>query len=172
MSRKKANKEVPIRTKVMKEFGVDIPETAKLIFDWALRGDRKKPMLSFGVSSLPPSVNHMYEMRGRRRYLTQEALDFRQLVQIAIGAGRFGWKPAGAVMSLIFLESPHWITKKHTIRDMDGDNRVKPLFDAIQITTGVKDYTNWEFHCYKLASSKIRTSVYLFDVGDLVEWYP
>ncbi len=75
-------------------------------------------------------------------------------------------------MVLIFLQSPFWLTKKDTMRDMDGDNRVKALLDAVQEATGVRDYTNWEFHCYKAASSTIRTTAYFFDLGDVVQWFP
>lgn len=75
-------------------------------------------------------------------------------------------------MAMIFYQSPHWLTKRDTIRDMDGDNRVKALFDAIQETTNVRDCTNWEFHCYKVASGITRTTVYLFDLGDVIQFYP
>ncbi len=74
-------------------------------------------------------------------------------------------------MAMVFLQSPHWITQKHTMRDMDGDNRLKPLFDAIECCTGQRDNANWQHHCYKLASNIERTTVYLFDLGDLIEYY-
>lgn len=164
--------ELTIRTRVGREFGVDMPPTACVLLGSLLGQARPLPAISFAVGALPPTINHMYTQVGHRRVLSVEAQTFRQLVTIGIGAKRFDWKPAGLVASLIFLASPHWITKKHTLRDMDGDNRIKPLFDAIQATTGVRDCTNWEFHCWKLASAKVQTIVYLFDLGDIVEWYP
>ena len=72
---------------------------------------------------------------------------------------------------MIFLESPHWITQKYTVREMDGDNRIKPTLDAIKNATGVPDETNWEYHVWKIASKQVRTTVFLFDLGDLVDFY-
>lgn len=171
MSRRESE-ELQIRTRVVRSFGMDMPMTASILMSSLMSRSRHLPMLSFAVGALPPTINHMYTQVGHRRVLSVEAQNFRQLVTVAIGAKRFNWKPVGLVAPLIFMASPHWITKKHTLRDMDGDNRVKPLFDAIQATTGVRDCTNWEHHCWKLASAKIQTIVYLFDLGDIVEWYP
>lgn len=162
-----------VRTRIVKEFGVDMPPTARALFALLSSAPRPLPSLSFAVPSLPPTVNHMYVQgaRGGRR-LSQETLDFRQLTAIAIGAQRFTWRPTGAVTALVFYLSPHWVTKRHELRDMDADNRLKPLFDAVQEATGVPDYTNWEIHCYKVASSVTRTVVYLLDLGDLIDVYP
>lgn len=155
----------------MREFGVDVPPTARLIFDWAFGEEQRgRNSLSFSVAELPPTLNHMYQQVGHRRVLADETRVFREMVAYAIGGRRRGWSPS-QVMALIFFESPYWLTKKNTMRDADGDNRVKPLFDAIQHCVDVPDYTNWEFHAYKLASSRVKTSVYLFDLGDIVDWY-
>lgn len=81
------------------------------------------------------------------------------------------FKCKGSAAALIFLETPHWITKKHTVAEMDADNRIKPTLDAVKNATGVPDETNWEVHVWKIASNQIRTTVYLFDTGDLVDYY-
>lgn len=162
-----------VRTRIMRDFGVDMPATARAIFGVLLAAPRPLTTMSLAVASLPPTVNHMYVTgaRGQRR-LSQETLDFRELVALAVGSRRFTWKPTGAVTAVAFFLSPHWVTKRHELRDMDVDNRLKPLFDALQAATGVPDYTNWEIHCYKVASSATRTVVYLFDVGELIDVYP
>lgn len=163
-----------VRTRVMREFGADLPETARLLFDWAAGGGssgRQRPMLSLTTAVLPPSVNHMYVAVGNRRVLSVEAQDFRQLVLLGIGSQRFDWKPAGPVMAMVFLLSPLWLTKRHTIRDADADNRLKSFFDAVQVATDVPDNTNWQFHCWKIPSSRTATVAYLFDLGDVVEVY-
>jgi hypothetical protein len=75
-------------------------------------------------------------------------------------------------MAMIFLLSPYWLTKKRTMRDADGDNRIKPLGDAIQRSTGVRDFTTWVNHQWKIATTKrVMTAVYMFDVGDVVDVY-
>lgn len=161
-----------VRVKTMGAFGEDFPETAKVIFDWALNKTRKRDYLSFTVPELPPSVNHMYIQVGHaRRVLSPEAQTFRELVTVAIGSKRHDWKPKGVVMAMVFLQSPFWINKKHQIRDADGDNRLKSLMDAVQVTTGISDNTNWEFHVWKVPSGQKRTTVYMFDLGDVVEYY-
>lgn len=161
-----------VRVKTMGHLGADFPETAKVIFNWALNETRKREYLSFSVPDLPPSVNHMYIQVGHaRRVLSPEAQTFRELVTLAIGSQRHNWKPKGVVMAMVFLQSPLWINKKHQIRDMDGDNRLKSLLDAVQVTTGIPDNTNWEYHVWKVPSGQKRTTVFMFDLGDVVEFY-
>lgn len=163
---------IPVRVKVVSEFGRAFPPTAAALIGWFNSQPRPLQQMSFSVGALPPSVNHMYaRTAGGGRTLSQETLNFRSHTAVAIGAQRFNWKPAGAVAALIFLESPHWVNKRHLITDMDGDNRVKSLFDAIQACTDVPDNTNWEHHVWKAFSRHTRTTVYLFDLGDLVEYY-
>jgi Holliday junction resolvase RusA-like endonuclease len=72
---------------------------------------------------------------------------------------------------MILLESPRWITKKHTIRAMDLDNRVKPMLDAIKESINSPDETNWELHVYKVASKKEQTTVAIFDLGDVINYH-
>lgn len=164
--------EVKIRRLVVREFGMDFPPTAQVLIDWAVSRGKHNSWLNFSVPELPPSVNKLYATIGTRRILSKDGVAFKRIVAAAIGSKKATWKPKGAVMVLIFLQSPFWITKKDMMRNMDGDNRVKALLDAIQECTGVPDYTNWEFHCYKAASSQVRTSAYLFDLGDVVQWFP
>lgn len=170
MNRRTKVGEIVIRTRVVQSFGVDFPETAQLLFGWALAGPRTREMLSFSANDLPPTVNHMYIHDRGKRILSAEARAFRELVALSLGGKT--WRPRGPVMAMVFFESPHWITKRHTLRDMDGDNRLKPLFDAIQAATGSNDSANWQIHAWKVASARTRTTVYLFALGDLIDWHP
>lgn len=156
----------------MREFGVDFPSSAVVLLEWCLARGKQNSWMTFCVPELPPTVNNLYANVGKKRVLSKDGRDFKKVVAVEIGAKKATWKPKGMVMALIFYQSPHWVTKRDTIRDMDGDNRVKALFDAIQDCTGIPDFTNWEFHCYKVASAHTRTTVYLFDLGDVVQWYP
>jgi Holliday junction resolvase RusA-like endonuclease len=164
--------EIAIRKRVVGEFGVDLPETARILLDHVASSPRPRRSLGFTVDALPPTVNHMYAHKGGRRVLTRESLGFRDRVALAIGPQRLTWRPSGVVMALVFLGSPHWITKRHKLRDMDGDNRLKALFDAVEACTGVPDCTNWEFHCWKVARADVRTTVYLIELGDLIDYFP
>lgn len=160
-----------IRKNVVRPFGEDVPPTAQLLLEWAMRNKKGAGMLAFAVPELPPSVNSMYDSNGARRRRTVKYENFITLVAVGIGAKRSLWRPRGAVMVMIFLQSPHWITQRHEIRDMDGDNRIKTLLDSIQHATGVPDHTNWEYHCYKVCAKTIQTSVYMFDLGDVIDWH-
>lgn len=164
-----AAQEVQIRTRLMREFGADVPETARAIID--LAAARQWPKLSFAVPALPPTMNHMYtQVSYEKRVLSGETVTFRQMVNLAIGHRRHDWKPKGQVLALTFLLSPYWITKKRTMRDADGDNRIKPLQDAIQLATGIPDFTTWEIHAWKITTTKrVQTAIYMFDLGDVVD---
>lgn len=127
--------------------------------------------MNFFVDALPTTVNHSHFHVNNRRILKPEVHAYRKLVGVALGPKRMTWRPTGAVGAVIFFESPNWVTKKLEIREVDVDNRIKPLFDAIKELTGVPDETNWQFSVFKIASKKTRTLVYLFDLGDVVEIY-
>jgi Holliday junction resolvase RusA-like endonuclease len=72
---------------------------------------------------------------------------------------------------VILLESPRWVTKKNTIRQMDADNRVKTVLDAVQDSLQIPDETNWEIHVYKIASTKEQTTCFIFDLGEVVSYH-
>ena len=149
------------------------PTTARLILSSFLgNGTHKPSTLCFGVDVLPPTSNHMYlrNSSGRSR-LSDEAVTFRQLVNYAIGHQKHVFTCRGTACLLYLMESPFWVTKEHVVRDMDVDNRTKAMADAIMHSIQVTDSTNWEIHQYKVASKKTRTTVYLFDMGDLVQFH-
>lgn len=162
-----------IRVRTMREFGIDVPPSLDALMRYACDNTlRPGSLLSFAVSALAPTVNHMHmTVPGGRRILTPEVHAFRATVMAAMGNKRHMWRPQGVVMPIVVMESPYWITKKLEVRDSDSDNRLKALFDAIELATGIRDSRNWEIHAYKLVSSKVRTSVYLFDLGDIVDRY-
>jgi Holliday junction resolvase RusA-like endonuclease len=156
---------------MLRAFGEDVPDTARPIFD--LAAARQWPSLSFAVPALPPSTNRMHtQVTRERRVLSAETVTFRQMTALAIGHRRHDWKPVGQVAALVFLAQPYWLTKKLTIREVDCDNMLKPLFDAIQHAVDVPDETNWEVHAWKITTTKrVQTAVYLFDLGGVVDVY-
>lgn len=160
-----------MRTAFYGDFDGDmsVPETARSLLDVASLRDW--PCFSIVTAAQPPTTNHMYVQTGyNRRALSTETVQFRRLVADAVD-GRV-WKPKGAVMAMVFLLSPFWLTKKHTIRENDVDNRSKTLLDAIKHATGVPDETNWSLHLWKIPTKeRVGTHVYLFDQGDVVEIY-
>lgn len=163
--------DIKIRVNNVGGFNDNLPPTAQAVVNALLGQGKQRSSLSFAVNLLPPTVNSMYTHTRHNTRLTKETKDFRTLVKMAIGANKFGFKCGGTVAVLIFLESPKWITLKHTVREMDTDNRIKPTLDAVKEAIGVPDETNWELHVWKLASKNTRTTVHLFDLGDVVNFY-
>lgn len=160
-----------MRVRTVGTLGLVFPPTAQLLLNWALTAPTKRQSLSFAVPALPPTLNHLYKNGPRSKTkLTPEAHRFRRLVQDALGNFRWKGKP-GQLMGLYFYCSPHWITKRRTIRQMDGDNRAKALHDSIQLATGLNDSRVWEYHSYKIPSPREQTLVYVVDLGDIVDWY-
>ena len=170
MAVKEEEGELAIRVRTIGQLGLAFPPTAQSILDWAYANRPQSKILSLAVPALPPSVNHMYiSGRAGQRRLTPEALAFRELVKSALGDRP--WRPHGLLLAVCFFSSPHWITKRRLIRKMDVDNRQKALLDAIGNATGVNDCRFWEYHAYKIAAPEVQTSVYVVDLGDIVEWY-
>jgi Holliday junction resolvase RusA-like endonuclease len=173
---------IPIRVKLIGEFGPNMPEIAKIILEYynaqADRDNRSKLFLN--VDGLPPSTNHMYDRIGYRKkgggsgVITKRSAEletFRLIVQQALVFNRYSWKPTGPTAAVLFFETPHWVTKEHKVRKMDSDNRVKPMFDSIEYGAGTPDELYWQFMVFKILSKRTRTSIYLFDLGDVVEHY-
>lgn len=130
-----------------------------------------KKFIGFDIPGLPQSVNHQYIHTRFNTRLTPKATSFRTVVTSAIGRARFEWKPTGVTAAVLLFVSPHWVTKKLTVRKMDADNRVKPVFDGIERATQVPDELHWEFHAYKVLGNKERVRVFLFDLGDVLTYY-
>lgn len=188
-----------VRVKLAGEIGVVWPETVQLLMEHYDRNcaDKGLVMLKFKVDGLPISLNHMYEKgegsayvkagtpgafqdksgRWRKRgtgpshRLRQEVIDWRIVVMEAMGELRWKWKPTGVTAAMLLFESPYWITGRRTIREMDADNKTKPALDAVQHATEVPDELHWQIHVFKLLSKRQRTTIFLYDLGDIVEHY-
>lgn len=126
---------------------------------------------SFMVEGLPVTVNTMYHHTRFGTRLTKEAKAFREMVAWRMGPLKTTWAPKGPVAFVIVMESSFWITKEHTVRAMDVDNRIKPLIDAIKECSPMPDELCWHFHAFKLASTIERTTVHMFELGDIVDLY-
>lgn len=156
------------------ELGKAWPEVTQLLLKYYLENAKNKNLLwmNFKAHDLPLSLNHMYgRTKKGKTYLRKELLDYRALVIEVMGNKRWQWKPTGVTAAIILMESPHWVTKTRHVREMDADNKVKPIFDAVENATQVPDELHWQFHVFKIQSKWKRTTVYLFDLGDIVEYY-
>lgn len=128
----------------------------------------------FSVNELPKSVNHMYKYMGRNRRLDKWVLEFRQSIKTVLtptDQSAEPWKPSGVAAAIIVMRSPLWLTAKSTVRKMDADNKIKPIFDAIEKATGYPDENHWDFHVFKVPSKTQKLTVYLFDLGEVMEYY-
>lgn len=167
-----------IRVKTVGKLGEHWPAAARAILSHyeSVRRETNLPATSFALDSLPVSLNHQYikgrTWSGKKNFrLHPEQLVFRQLVGYAMGPKKLDWLPTGAFAAVILFEMPMWIKQDFTVKEHDVDNLVKPVLDAVQLCTGVKDELAWQVHAFKLVSKRTRTSVYLFDQGDVVEYF-
>lgn len=162
--------ELKIRPRLVGALVDFLPSSALAILG-ALSQDKKRPTLSFAVAMLPPTVNHAYIHTRFNARLSEEYKFFKSVVNHTVKVTNPLFKISGTACVMILLESPRWITKKHTIRTMDLDNRVKPMLDSIKEAINSPDETNWELHVYKIASKREQTTVCIFDLGDVVNYH-
>jgi len=153
-----------------------LPKVAAALHN--LFSEKCQPFYIVVEGELPLTVNHSKFKRIRKAktgtYYAQDVLKpevfvFRDLVRYAT-IGR-KWEPRGTTAAIILFESPNWLTLKNQVRQVDADNKVKPLLDAIQHATGIEDERHFQLHVFKVCSKKTRTVVLLYDLGDLVEMY-
>lgn len=159
-----------VRLNVKKDLQQNLPITAIAIINEMFR-DRTVKNLSFSITKLPPTVNHMYKRSRGKTYLSEEAVVFRNQVCFALNKQSGHFKTNSIFSIILLFESPKWVTKKSTVREMDADNRIKSMLDAIQQSIGLQDERIWEIHCWKIASKVEKTTVYLFELGDVVDFY-
>lgn len=173
---------IKVRTRRVGDFPICKPNITNIILSYYLDLCQKAGLAhtSLWVDELPNSLNHQYTKRvvsggssGHRiqMFLNKNIVDFRQLMAIAARAQNFKWKPTGITAVVIFFESPLWITKARTIREMDVDNKVKAVLDAIEKVSESSDHCHWDIHAFKISSKRKRTTVCLFDLGDIVDQF-
>jgi Holliday junction resolvase RusA-like endonuclease len=157
--------------------------------------ERGLPTLNFSVGGLPPSLNHQYlkghgseycrpgdtgafkdaSGRWRRRSdtartrLSPQALRWRQAVIEALAG--CAWRPTGVTAAVLIFESPMWLTARRHVREADVDNKTKPALDAVQVGTMIPDELHWELHVFKALSKRSRTTFFLYDLGDIVDYF-
>jgi hypothetical protein len=123
--------------------------------------------LHFTVDRLPKSLNHQYVIRGRGiRDLDPETKALRDSVRYKLANVSF--KPVGLLSAVIVFGSPSWLTKANTVRDVDVDNKVKPLMDAFELATGIRDSRFWALHAFKTLAAVDVTRLSVYDLGDVV----
>lgn len=157
------------------------PDSARMLIEHftKLSHERGSQYFTVSVPEIPMSLNSQYTKKiirdrktGKRRIhqsLKAEVKTFRLLIQSQRNRIDFNPNHAELWAAVILFESPHWVTKKHTVRIQDGDNLVKPYFDAVEKAFEIPDQRIWEHHPYKVYSSKVRTTGYFFGLGDIVK---
>lgn len=126
------------------------------------------PITVMEFDFLPKSVNHQYVKTRHHTFLDPRIREFRKMIKARTGSLKFTGK---LVSAILLYYSPKWITKEQRVRRMDLDNKVKAVFDALAHAIDLKDENVWEYHTYKMPSKQEKLVVYLFDMGDLVEYY-
>lgn len=128
----------------------------------------KGPQFYVEIPDEPPSANRLHHRRvGQKQFfLDPQVKAFRALTDAATWSKRYN--PRGVVGCIIIVESPVWVTKKHTVRRRDADNPVKALFDALQLSVGMPDELIWQFTSAKMLSRRSATHVWLFGLGDVI----
>jgi len=172
-----------VRIKIIGPLGEKFPEDFQFFLDYYEKKTKAagRSSLHFVVDGLPKSLNHMYgrktvtdKVTGHqtvRTWRKKEVDDFNLRTYLALQSRRFGWKPTGPSAALILFESPRWLNGKLQIIQMDTDNRIKVVMDATEKVTDVPDELYWQVCAFKVASKRTRTWVYLFDLGDIVEYF-
>ena len=175
------------------EFGITMPEEAQMLIDHYSQKCLRRGwiQISFSVDGLPMSLNHQYDetlvfcskddpgafqdkrgrWRRRGKSLKPQALEWRRILLETLGAKRWSWKPTGITAAVLLFQSPRWLTARRMVRQEDADNKVKPAFDAIESATTIPDELHWQFHVFKVLSKRARTTIFLFDLGDIVEYH-
>lgn len=182
-----------MRVQIAGQLGIVWPEEAQLLINHYNKkcSERELIQLRFRVGGLPKSLNHQYDdglmfckpgtpgafqdKQGRWRVrgfrLKPEVLDWRMVLTEAMGEDRWRWKPTGVTAAILLFESPHWLTARRLVREEDADNKAKPAFDAVEQATQVPDELHWQFHVFKVLSKSKRTSIFLYDLGDIVQYF-
>jgi hypothetical protein len=172
-----------------------IPAVLRLLLGYYLdlSSQHRLATLSFVVPGpLPLSLNHQKKrimtpvMQGGKvvrgpggkvllrpsEALKEEVHEYRARVARAIDEiKRKAWRPVGVTAAVVLFESPTWLTQEMRVRKEDCDNKIKPALDAAALATGIPDELHWQVHAFKVASKRIRTIVYLFDLGNVVDYY-
>lgn len=143
-------------------------ETLEMIYQTRANEAGGAGTLLFNVQRLPKSLNHQYIRRGRgRQYdLDPEIKLLRDEFRLRFSGLK--WSPVGVLAAIIVFRSPSWLTKESTVRDVDIDNKVKPLLDAFEQATGIRDSRFWALHAFKALGDSDKTDVALYDLGDII----
>ena len=97
----------------------------------ALSSERKR-VLKVEIPAIPPSVNHYWAARGKRRFLTKRAREWKRLVRDEVKRQLPKHKPLTGRVSVR-------VTLFVRCRRGDVDNRLKAILDAFNGLVWVDD---------------------------------
>lgn len=105
-------------------------------------------LLNFKINRLPPSVNAMYKIGGKKLYKTEEVKKFQKILLTT-----FSKRPRIAVSMALFLEFHIKQKIKYARRDLD--NFLKATIDGLQMAGQIKnDCLITSIHCSKIQDTK------------------
>lgn len=171
----------------------NLPEVVKALVEVYGRmcGQRGLPSTRIQVPSIPLSLNHQYEhttqftkagspgafqdaagrWRRKGKKLKPQVEAWRLEVMSMVNQSRSRWKPTGVTAAIVLFESPFWLTQRREVRVDDVDNKVKPTLDAARDAYHVPDELHWHLHAFKVLSAHSRTTIFLYDLGDVVDYF-
>ena len=136
---------------------------------------------SVSLPGLPPSANTAWKPNGRGGRIYSP--EYRCYIDMARIAARHlkSWNPKGPLAMVLVLQSPRFMTKPKSKRDvprpslsMDLDNRIKTVIDALhggRRSSGVlsvDDALYWNIHAFKVASETAEnTMVRIYDLSKM-----
>lgn len=97
---------------------------------------------------------------------------FKTMIQastIRQAGGQIGKRARGVFLAQLAVESPSWLTKRHTVRKRDLDNVQKLLIDAVCEALGFDDCRLWEVRARKVCSKQPMIRVKIYCLGDVVD---
>lgn len=123
--------------------------------------------LHVGIDMLPKSLNHQYITRSRSvRDLHPDTKLLRDTMRERLRIASSVYEPVGKLAAVVIFFSPDWMTRTGKVRDVDIDNKVKPLLDAFELAMGIRDSRFWAIHAFKALGPIPRTELSVYDIGD------
>lgn len=172
MTRLKKKIHIPNPAVTVRRRQVDSPERLSRVIDLYQRMCQELGTgrwWTFAAPGRPTSMNALWNITaGGNGYKAKATRSFEDALLLEARRTRVDVRGTAAI--IIAVESKHWLKQDNTVREMDVDNFMKSPIDAIKTTMG-GDHVLWEDMIFKVQSKRERTTVWLFEFGDIVEAY-
>lgn len=127
--------------------------------------------VTFQADGTPTSMNYLWNITADGRgYKSKKTRGFEEAL-LASARQVFKRKVRGTCAIILAVESALWIKQDNTVRQMDIDNKLKSPIDAFKTEFASGDHQAWETLIFKVQSKRERTTVWVFEMGDIVDCY-